>query len=615
MNDQEIQEKIAREKIANRPKHWVRLATACNSKCVFCLDMDTPRNVILPFEEVCADLQKGIDKGADKVILSGGEASLHPRYFDIIRFAKSIGYDRVQTVTNGWKYADKDFYHGAIEAGLGEITFSLHGHTAELHDGLTKHEGSFKKLIKSMVRALRDPKGPIVNVDVVINKQNVSVLDKIVELCISLGVREFDLLHVIPQSEAFRNRETLFYDVADHMEVLHKVFRLNRHPNFVVWTNRFPVSYLEGLEDLIQDPHKMLDEVHGRRFQVRQYIDHGNPLDCREKERCVHCFIAPFCNTMDSIIEKQHQETFETFVVSNPDSLPKKQLPFGCTRLAVDIEKLSDIEMYSWAGALEVQNSANTMLVIDDASIMSRDIRWVASSSVQLEGWIHTIETNISYSLDIIVSKHTADWILLHQEKLEKLGDRVSLVQPTYEKLEQTIEFDVDDIQKLYASITVPLQLRNLPMCLSGATSLQEPRKKLFANMFDKTTGRLDIPELSRYHIAQGYYAKSIRCRNCVVNEYCSGAHINMIRHKGLQILSPLQKAEIPSWMQKIHGVEEGKQALSPAVCLDGSMVSTEIVADPLAIIALEQKAKKEQREKMRILRQNGNTIENNTEK
>ena len=52
-----------------------------------------------------------------------------------------------------------------------------------------------------MVRAIRDPNGPIVNVDVVINKQNVGVLDKIVELCISLGVREFDLLHVIPQSE------------------------------------------------------------------------------------------------------------------------------------------------------------------------------------------------------------------------------------------------------------------------------------------------------------------------------------------------------------------------------------------------------------------------------
>ena len=44
-----------RERIANQPKHWVRLVTACNNKCLFCLDMDTPRNVYLGEEEVKAE--------------------------------------------------------------------------------------------------------------------------------------------------------------------------------------------------------------------------------------------------------------------------------------------------------------------------------------------------------------------------------------------------------------------------------------------------------------------------------------------------------------------------------------------------------------------------------
>jgi hypothetical protein len=38
---------LVREKAANVRKHWVRLVTACNSRCVFCLDTDTPRNVYL----------------------------------------------------------------------------------------------------------------------------------------------------------------------------------------------------------------------------------------------------------------------------------------------------------------------------------------------------------------------------------------------------------------------------------------------------------------------------------------------------------------------------------------------------------------------------------------
>src|SRR5262245_48002751 len=198
----DIERMLWRESVANRPKHWVRAVTACNSRCVFCLDSDTPRNVYLPVEEIRGEITRGRDElGADKLILSGGEATLHPAFPDLVRYARSIGYERVQTVTNGDRLADKEFFDTCMDAGLGEITFSLHGHTQELHDRLTQTEGAFKRIIKGIVRALRDGR-PIVNVDVVINKQNVFVLDKIVELCIQLGVTEFDLLHVIPQAAA-----------------------------------------------------------------------------------------------------------------------------------------------------------------------------------------------------------------------------------------------------------------------------------------------------------------------------------------------------------------------------------------------------------------------------
>ena len=100
---------LEREQIANRKKHWVRAVTACNSRCIFCLDMDTPRNVFLPYEEICADLQRGRDElDADKVIISGGEASLHPRFVELIAFARSIGYDRADGYQ--WLNYAKEFY-------------------------------------------------------------------------------------------------------------------------------------------------------------------------------------------------------------------------------------------------------------------------------------------------------------------------------------------------------------------------------------------------------------------------------------------------------------------------------------------------------------------------
>ena len=56
----------------------------------------------------------------------------------------------------------------------------------------------------------------------------------------------------------------------------------------------------------------MLDEVNGRRFQVRRYLDEGVPLECREKERCQYCFIEPFCNTADRVIERQNTNSWES---------------------------------------------------------------------------------------------------------------------------------------------------------------------------------------------------------------------------------------------------------------------------------------------------------------
>jgi len=42
-------------------------------------------------------------------------------------------------------FARKEFCEKVFDAGLDEVTFSLHGHTATIHDYLTATPGSFDK--------------------------------------------------------------------------------------------------------------------------------------------------------------------------------------------------------------------------------------------------------------------------------------------------------------------------------------------------------------------------------------------------------------------------------------------------------------------------------------
>ena len=588
---------LEREQIANRKKHWVRLVTACNSRCQFCLDMDTPRNVILPYEEVQAELRRGREElDADKVILSGGEATLHPRFTDLVRYARSIGYDRVQVVTNGYNLADKGFYLRCRSAGLGEITFSLHGHTEELHDRLTRHPGSFKRLVKGMVRAVRDPRGPIVNVDVVINKQNVAYLDKIIELCLSLGVSEFDLLHVIPQSEAFRERDALFYDVLEHQEVLHKVFRLNRHRGVTVWTNRFPVSYLEGLEDLIQDPHKMLDEVNGRRFHVRAYLDAGTPLECREPDRCQHCFIEPFCTTMDRVVERSNQRGWEVFYGEGP-------LPYGCTRRGMVVDRLED-------GLADTPAELQVAYPEPIPDELTADVRLLATSVAHCEAWL-TRPLPPSVEVEVHLDKDVAAWLTAHPQALTAA---VRIHQPSHEHMKDAVEDDVRDPATFFATLPHPVRVSGLPACAAPGMTLVDPVWRLRSELFDSETGRIDIRALSRMHVREGYTAKSERCRHCPVTQRCDGLPINLVRDQGLALCRPLEgdwAAEAAAQLEARFPEPPGRigtgRPVEPVMeSLPGFGPPPEPPRDPLAILELERMARLEQKRAERAQRQAG---------
>jgi pyruvate-formate lyase-activating enzyme len=526
------------------------LVTACNSRCVFCLDTDTPRNVYIPEDDVRRELDRGRNQlKADKVIISGGEASIHPKFVDFVRYAKDIGYDRVQTVTNGVMFSKREFYANAVKAGLGEITFSLHGHTAELHDRLTGTPGAFRKLMKGMMRAVREDR-IIVNVDVCINKQNVPYIDQIVELCLSVGVREFDLLHVIPQGAAFENRHELFYDPVEHLPRLQKVFRLNRHPSVVIWTNRFPVEFLEGMEDLIQDPHKMLDEVNGRRFQVRKYLDEGAPLECREKERCQYCFIEPFCNTADRVIERQNTNSWEVWWVGSGDAsqwahaaaLTPETMPFGCRSVGVELEELSDLERLPVHAGLGIYAQVKQVSRWLDRTVVRNPLLIAAREPGHLDVLLSDAALPPGVAVEIELNQRTAPWLLAHRELVRQHLPSLRLHQPNYEFLKESVANDVRDPKQFFAQLDLPIRVSGLPACLVPNTLLAEAPKILRQSLFDPETGRVAIRELARTHVIEGYWGKSLRCRDCRLNERCDGAHINFLRDQGFGQLDPLRE-------------------------------------------------------------------------
>src|SRR5690349_6345372 len=109
--------------------------------------------------EIKIQIVEGRKKGAERLILSGGEPTMHPNFLDFVKLGKRVGYPKVQTVTNGRMFAYSEFLARAAQHGLDEITFSLHGHTAELHDGLVATPGRTHLVEPISTRARRRIRG------------------------------------------------------------------------------------------------------------------------------------------------------------------------------------------------------------------------------------------------------------------------------------------------------------------------------------------------------------------------------------------------------------------------------------------------------------------------
>ena len=301
-----------KDTLAKENKVWIRISSSCNAHCIFCLDAQSHLGKFADEDMVKEKIKNSYDPSVrNRVILSGGEASINPKFPEYIAYAKEVGYDRVQTVTNGIMFANHEFTDKCVEAGLEEITFSMHGHTQKLHDLLVGVKGAFEKAFAGLLYVKKKHPSVIVNIDICVNKINYKYLADILSFYIRHGVKEFDVLQLTPFNKAVgENREHLVYDVYDAYPYLQKAWLLKNIPGVVMFTNRFPVEALENNEELIQNHNKIKGEIYdgNRKYTFKKALDEKKDVSCRG-ENCKYCFLEQFCDIFHGSYQKKLPKT------------------------------------------------------------------------------------------------------------------------------------------------------------------------------------------------------------------------------------------------------------------------------------------------------------------
>ncbi len=317
---------LNKEKTTKQNRVWVRISAACNNKCVFCLDSDAQNWVLVKEDVVKEQIRDWFKKWYEnRVIISGWEASINPKFSEYIMFAKQVWYDRIQTVTNWNMFHSFDFCKKVIEAWLQEITFSFHGHNDTLHDYLVATPWAFKRSLKWLLIIKKYFPEVIVNIDIVVNKVNVRFLPDIVKFFMKFWIYEYDILQIIPFWRGFKEyKQKLFYDIWKNITYLHKTWELSKIPWMYMWTNRFPAQAFEWYEDLIQDPRKIKSEVMWEAYDMfEKFIksDWKTKPNCYG-EACDYCFQRDYCHSFLENINTKKLDLDDKYLIINWEEFP-----------------------------------------------------------------------------------------------------------------------------------------------------------------------------------------------------------------------------------------------------------------------------------------------------
>ena len=114
----------------------------CNNSCIFCFSHNTffDNSYLIHKNDIIEILMKYKVSSNDRIIINGGEPTLHPELLEIIRLFHKTGAEII-VYTNGRKLKDVDYCCKLVRM-VNRIVVPVHGEES-VHDNITQKKGSF----------------------------------------------------------------------------------------------------------------------------------------------------------------------------------------------------------------------------------------------------------------------------------------------------------------------------------------------------------------------------------------------------------------------------------------------------------------------------------------
>lgn len=203
----------------------------CNFRCAHCYQRaHLPLPTELNLEEKLNLIEQLDEAGVAAIALSGGEPTIHPHFFTIVREAAKRGM-YVAVATNGWMMADEKFVEKMKEAGVRYVEISIDSADPRKHDKFRGMPGSWERATRAVRNAVKH--GLHTAIATTITRYNVDEIEDMIELADELGAHKIIFFNFIPVGRG-TDIIDLDLDPVEREKILHKLFRENKRHRVTV---------------------------------------------------------------------------------------------------------------------------------------------------------------------------------------------------------------------------------------------------------------------------------------------------------------------------------------------------------------------------------------------
>lgn len=261
------------------------------------------KDTVIPLESLKEAVLLGRRNGCNELVISGGEPTLDPEaVMELISLAEASGYQKYIIQTNGYglsRFGELvSFLDRAAETAEICLSFSVHGHIADVHNELSGNPDAFASLMDAMDKVSATHCRIYTNT--VINARNVHHLGDVAALLApySPDIMQFSVMH----SE---ERNELSVSLEDCVWAIRKLKRMVSPDRLK--TEGVPYCLLHGMETCVgESAWPSVLDLYNREDE---YMSDFKQLDDgmrRKMENCDKCVMDQICMG----VWKEHFEEF-----------------------------------------------------------------------------------------------------------------------------------------------------------------------------------------------------------------------------------------------------------------------------------------------------------------